>query len=518
MKSTALFLFLALTSFTWVWGQADPSAFNIQYGSEGKRKNEEELNFIGKLSDGAVLYKRQKEKVSLERMNDRAILVRSRPLDNVKYRGMKKELDDGFVLNDKLYLKFTAYNKEKHLAFHFIDEYDPDKLTWIATKSLDTSKISGLKDSYWFGGQYTRALSEATEQGVSLSSDKNCVVQYSSSIEYEMASTENIRLQVFDNTLKSLWTQSVVLPYDSHSFQIVKVIVDENANAHLLAQEFFAEGDDRIHGQIKSKYYVVSFLENGKKCKVHHVELGNKWATDADIAISFEGDLIVSGLYTTQLIKSVEGVFSMKFPTDGEEIVNEIIPFNKEFLEAGVFNAPGLDVPYTEKMNMQHYDISQLVPMPDGGWILCAEQIYIVKKQTTNWGRGRSVKNYTNEAFVSEDVILIKMNPNGEMIWKQKIAKEQISQVSATALSFVSNMCNGSFYLVFNIENNDNTYTTRCGRVSDKGEFQEIPIEAINDKSITLLPAYSQSYGECQLLLYSAGGGQYELSLMQIVK
>jgi len=492
--------------------------YQVVKGPEYEGKGSLVQSLIGNVEEGLLICRQQKRDLFLELVNFKGAVSNSVPLAEMKHKTLDKSFVEGFVLEGKLYLRFSAYDKKNKILHAIIDKYNPSTLKFESNVSSEEVDAKGTRFVYWYGIGASRAAREIAENGFYISNDGKYVVEYSSTFDKSKSANENVDIRVYDSNMEIFWQREFEIPYSNDKFDVRRVIIDDFGNAHLLGREYMevkGPGSKRLPN---SKYHVISFMKSGSSVKDNVLELGNNFITDAAIAITSEGNLISTGFYGGSSSTSIVGAFVMKVDVETKKILStNLREFDKEFIQEGMSEKEKEKSDKKEKkgkeLNLPDYDLDHLVLLPDGGWVLFAEQYYIVFHTTTSTSNGVTSTN-TTTTYHYNDIIAVKMNSAGEIEWNSKVVKNQQSSGGTSALSYTLGYCEGKFTLVYNSLPNRKENVVKVSEINPSGEVNTFTLFSSSEDELNLHPAYSKRAKECKVLLYSSKKKTYQFSIM----
>ncbi len=517
-------LLLALVSFfisIALFSQRDDEKFTLAKGPENEGKHSYIDGVIGVTSSGVIIARYQKKDLYLELLDEKAAVAKSVLLKDLEYNGHDKKYVGAFILNDKLFLRFSAYDKKKKMAYGLIDEYDPSSLSFMNNVSNESVNVEGMKRVYWYGAGLGRAFSEMAESGFHISNNSKFIIDYSSAFEKDKTTDENIALKVYDNEMQVIWEKEFTIPYANDLFQIKSVIVDDRGNAHLLGKEYLDRSKSSRRGKTGFKYHVISFMNEGTKVKDNALEISGHFITDAAMGITADGFLVASGFYGSTNVFSMDGSFSIKIDIDAQKVIStNKKEFGKEFIQLGMSDREKKKSDKKEDkgqdLELPDFDLDHLLLMPDGGWILLAEQFYITTRTYTTPGPNGSMSTRTVTVYNYDDIIAVKMNSSGEIEWNVKVTKHQSSQGGTSMLSYAWANCNNNIYLVYNSYPFSKDNVVYASVITADGSITKETVMSDTRDELSLHPAYSERIKNCKLLLYSAKRNDYQFSYMNM--
>ncbi len=204
------------------------------------------------------------------------------------------------------------------------------------------------------------------------------------------------------------------------------------------------------------KFYKVT----GDEFSALEFNLGAKYTSQLSIAVDQKENFVVSGFYGERGIKGqtkgtgVKGVFYAVMDPRSEEIVSSgYHEFDDKFIMEGLSKR---QIEKTEKKkekkgiepSLYNFKMRKFESTTDGGYLGVAEESYIVERTYTNPKTGATTTTYV---YYYMDLIVFKLDKNGEMLWKKKIQKAQItSNDGGYRSSFVMRQVGEKAYMIFN--------------------------------------------------------------------
>lgn len=488
-------------------------------GPEIEAKRSLVKSVIGTVNNHVVICRSQKSDLFLELLDQNANVAQSTELNDLEYEGHKKTFVDAFILNEKLYVRFSAYAKKSETAIGIIDEYDPASLQFMRNVSVEKTVVKGVKRVYWYGVGIGRAVSELSEMGFYVSSSENFAVDYSSAFEKDGDKAETVFMRVYDNKMNEVWKKEFVIPYANELFKIINVIVDDKGNTYLLGKEYMEKPVSERKGKVNYKYHVLSFKKSGTEVKDNELKTDASFITDATIGITSDGLLVASGFYGVEGINAIDGAFSVIMDLENGQVkYTSKKPFEKDYIQLGMSDREKKKSDRKEDkgddLEMPNFDLDRLVLMPDGGWMLMAEQFYITTRTYTTTGPNGSMQTRTVTVYNYDDIIVVRMNSMGEIMWKTKIVKHQSSSALITALSYTWFHCNETIYIVYNNIVGSSVGQVVAEVISPDGAITREAIAGGGRDELYFMPTLSERTKNCQLLLYSAKKKKYRFSMV----
>jgi hypothetical protein len=515
MTLRSLLFFGLLISFG--LSNAQTSKYKLTRGPEYEGKRSTVESVIGTTESGLIICRSEKKEIFLELLSSSATVLKSVPLSGQTFQKLEKEFVGGFIIDGNLYLRFSARDKKAKMLYTFIDKYNPETLSFEETVRKEEVDIEASRSVYWYGIGLSRALSEYAENGFHVSNGSKYVVEYNSDFEKDKDAPEKLEITVFDSQMKEVWKREYEMPYSNSNFAIYKVIVDDFGNTHLLGKEYPEGRKKAKRGQQNYKFHVLSFLENGGLLKDNILQLDASFITDCTIGITADQQLLTTGFYSKLGMSSIDGAYSMLIDLKTQKVLgSNVKEFDKEFIQMGMTDREKKKSDKKEDkgkdLEMPEFQLDHLILMPDGGWVLLAEQFYITVKTITTTSPNGGTSTRTVTYYHYDDIIAVKMNVKGEIEWNTKITKNQRATGYLSILSYVWSYCDGEFQIVYNSAPLSKDNNVMVATIDDSGKTQITTLMEGGKDELNIHPSYSRRFDECNMLLYGAKKKTYQFT------
>jgi hypothetical protein len=432
----------------------------------------------------------------------------------ISLEGLRKEemtLEAIYLVNKNILVFAQEYNREKdinELFAEILDEHGTVKKTWTSVAKIPAEKKSNP------GSFYT---------GMSLDSMHVLVV---ANPPYEQYANEKFTLELLDKDLASLWEKEIVPPYKDEFFALDNFIVAANGDVYMMAT---VSKDKSVMSRQERRsmptYYhtVLMYEHQADNLKEYKVSLDPKFISDVKMTINEKGDIICAGFYSNKSSASIIGAFYVKIDKETKEITRQ---GTKEF--GPDFLSQFMSEKKIEKgKELYDYILRHLVLRDDGGAILVAEQYYEVMVQS--YDPTTHAYTYTYYYYYN-DIIVVSINPSGEISWAKKIPKYQVSRNDGGYYSsFTFAVSGDKMYFMFNdhvrnLKNQDES-TTKYRYMNNPKKSVAILVtmdsngnqdrQAMfnnNDLKIILRPKLFMQLNEHRMILYGEKGSTYKLA------
>ncbi|MDQ3110033.1 MAG: hypothetical protein M3R17_09075 [Bacteroidota bacterium] len=416
-----------------------------------------------------------------------------------------------YFLGGNIIIFANDYDKERDvnvLYAKILDDHSTTKKEWTIVAKISADKKSNQ------GSFYTE---------MSLDSQHILVV---ANPPYDQYANEKFLLQLFDRDLNSLWEKSIIPPYKDEFFALDNFIVAANDDIYMMAT---VSKDKTVMSKKERRssptyYHTVLMYEHASdNLKEYKVSLDPKFISDVRMTINEKGDIICAGFYSNKSSASIIGAFYVKIDKETKEITKQgTMDFRADFLSQFMSEKK------VEKgKELYDYILRHLILRDDGGAILVAEQYYEVMVQS--YDPTTHAYTYTYYYYYN-DIIVVSINPAGEISWAKKIPKYQVSRNDGGYYSsFTFAVSGDKMYFMFNdnprnLKNADENNTKYrymnnpkksiavLVSMDSNGNQQRQSMFSNSDLKIILRPKLFMQMNEHRMILYGEKGSTYKLA------
>ncbi len=539
----SFFILLATSLPSFAQEQAPINKANIDWSAE---YNEPNNSFLSKVVhyDETGFYalrvqnlgtKRENPKVYLEYYDKQQMKLKKSAELDLKFKKKTRDFEDLIVVDDNMYLLTSFNNQAKKKNYLFAQRVSLSSLR-PSQKLIKLAEVE-TKNAFQEGGFRHH-----------LSKDDSKVLIYSV-LPKQKKNPERFYLQVFDNQLNALWEKKVRLPFNDDRFSVEEYQVDNEGNVYMLGVVYQDKTRFRRGGKPTYQYVVLAYREDGEAVEEYKVNLNEKFITDLTFRVARNGDLVFSGFYSELGTYSVKGTYFFRLNPTTKEIYNKNLKafdfdFLTEFLSERQTNKAKKSAQKGNVPELYQYALDDLILRSDGGAVLVAEQYYVERQYNDNYygyggfggfGYGgfnryspyyNPYRNNFNDDYEYHynDVIVVNIEPNGEIEWTARIPKQQTTRndggyFSSYAMSIVKD----KFYFVYN-DNYKNfdpkkkgKYYSFTGRnavitlaeINKNGAVVINPLFSDTEASITTRPKVCKQIGRDEMLIYGERGRNY---------
>lgn len=214
---------------------------------------------------------------------------------------------------------------------------------------------------------------------------------------------QEVRFMVFGKGLIPEWESGDRIQHDRKIYSEAEFVVDEIGNAYMLCLYYQPVLFQHLSPR-KNSYLIVAFSDQGKSVNRYFAEFPNKYIRGIAIEPNLENELACAGFYSPSINDyTIDGIFF--FTVDHQYQIIRDLKFHEMesyLLEESMELKPGQQLKY-----LYSFYLDYLVLRQNGNFVLTAEQVF--------------EQNYENH----KNIIVMGMNPHGEILWKRVIQKIQ---------------------------------------------------------------------------------------------
>lgn len=429
--------------------------------------------------------------------------------------GITLSLESIYFMKGNIILFASHYNNEKDihsLYAEVLDDHASPKKEWTEMAHITANKKNNR------GSFYT---------GISLDSSQILLVV---NPPYEKYANETFTLQLIDKELVTKWKKEIVPPYKDEFFALDNFIVTGNGDVYMIATVSKDKSVmSRQERRSQPTYYhtVLMYEHETDVLKEYKVTLDPKFISDIKMTVNEKGDIICAGFYSNKSSNSIIGAFYLKIDKLSKEIILQgTKEFPMDFLTQFMSERK-----VSKGKELYDYLLRYLVLREDGGAVLVAEQYYEVMELVTDPNTHMTTYTYY---YYYNDIIVISINPSGEIVWAKKIPKYQISRNDGGYYSsFAMAVSGDKMYFMFNDNsknlkskdqdvqkyrymNNPKKSTAVLVTMDSYGNQDRQAMFNNKDLKIILRPKLFMQMNEHHMVLYGEKRSTYKLANVRI--
>jgi hypothetical protein len=259
------------------------------------------------------------------------------------------------------------------------------------------------------------------------------VVQH---LPVDKSDRERVKLFVYDGEMNMNWEQEVSVPYPDNEFVITSIRLANDGSVVILGKKYAEkrEAREKRKDQLPTyEYHILVYHGNGAAPEDHTLRVADKFLQDLTFNVGNEGDILCGGFFGNKGTSSIAGVFFLRLDRRTKEIVHSSFnTFDKDFVtsymtEKEEKKATKQADKKGEEVEMVNFDLSEIIRRDDGGAVMIGEQfqLTVVHSCTTTQGGGQTCR--TSYHYYYNDIIVVNVDPNGNIEWAAKVPKRQHS-------------------------------------------------------------------------------------------
>ena len=296
---------------------------------------------------------------------------------------------------------------------------------------------------------------------------------------------EQLGFNVLDNNLTSLWQKTITLPYQGGLFDVQTLRVDNQGNVYLLGLAYKEKRKVKRNGAPNYTFEALAYTDKGNRFKKYTISLPDKFITDMQMEI-LNDNLVCAGFYSEKGTFSIRGTYFLTVDvTTGDVKTKSFKEFGIDFITQNLTERQAKKVARRQEngddQEIYNYDLDRLLIGRDGSAVLIGEQYFVRVVTSTTYINGTPSRHQTYHYYYN-DIIAVKMGPDGQILWAEKIAKAQHSTNDyGFFASYTLALVNGKICFIFN-DNPDNLGYDGKGKISNTNQRKAAVVVVSLDK------------------------------------
>ncbi|MCK6695106.1 MAG: hypothetical protein L6Q97_23785 [Thermoanaerobaculia bacterium] len=421
----------------------------------------QKLYFANPAEEKALSIKMDGKDVYLQTFDAKAM----KEVKRNKYNDLPKDFvfEHATWFQDKLYFFYSLLEREKEPTKKmYAREIDFDNSKFMDNGRLLFSIEGKEKDiSKPLFGQVS--VETAGAFSFHLSKDKSkLLIQYRKApkVKSDKSNYDVIGMYVFGTDLNLIAGNDIKMPYTEKKMDNVDYTIDSEGNPYLLAKVYKDDSTKDTKGKgenRKANYFMELFKVDvgNKSVKTTKIEVKDNFIKDSWIYEGDENTIYCAGFYNKMAGgfnrgDNADGLFLIRLNKDGGmadknfyEIPLEVL---NQYTKAGgkpVKEKKEKD----DKAEFDYLELVELVIQKDGSILIIGEQSYLEVSTSQ-----RGVSYYT---LHRNDMLISKINPDGQLAWMKKLPKRQAGNINSKSLGFKRLSYDGAHCLFF-VDNDKN--------------------------------------------------------------
>lgn len=493
--------------------QAQPLNFSVQWGQEFEASRRSTLSdIIGYDATGIYTIQARigfsKSDFTLEHYDKSFKPTHSFELE-IKSGRDRATVNNIFFLKGKLYMFYSFADRSVKKNVLSLQEIDKKTLT----PTGDIKKIGEID----YAGKRQRNSGQFLYK-LSRDSSKMLIVY---ALPYNEDAPQKFGFHVLNSQLNTLWQKDIELPYADELFDISSFRVDNDGNAYMLGKVYNEKRKEKRRGLPNYRYEVIACRDGGANLQQYPVSVEDRFLTDMQIEIQDAQTIVCAGFYSEKGTISIRGTYFLKVDAASKQIsAKNFKDFEIGFITQNMKRREAKRAARQEKRGddaeLFEYDLDKLLIGKDGSAVLIAEQYFVRSVTQYQSINGRQTTN-TVTYYYYNDIIAVKMDPSGEIVWSRKIPKTQMTRedggyYSSYALAIVKgNLCfiyndNPDNLTLEDDEKADNYNPSKSvvvvSSIDPKGNVTKKPILTSKDVEVITVPKVCEQISNTEVVLF----------------
>ena len=429
MLLIAMFLLLGTSGF---YAQNKLDKINLTYGEELADDGQKIVKIVGESNNKiyALAVKKDDffikifESASMKMVSSKAIII-------PEVNGKEVDFEDIYLLNGKLYVIGSVYNKKEKI-FTLVGTEVSDK--GVLSKNGTTLFTAEVEKKSLRGDFYMRHAND----------ENSLLIMHTSEFKKEDAVKYEIKL--FDDKLQTVFSNVEKVKFDDASkkdfeFTIADFELNYQDDAFVVVNESYRDNKKKEHIE---KFQVFAFKKaNNYQKEIINIDLKGNSIINCRMVSTVQNTLKLVGFYSS--VKS-----SGRAELELKGVYNGSIDLASNAVTPIKFNE--FDYPTKVKLLGERrakkgkdvkplYNIINIIEKNDGGLIVMSEYQMIVVGQSSGIGP----LAFTPITYIKNEIIVNSLNPDGSLQWSNVIPKEQAAAITAMSFNFGLGARSGSF-------------------------------------------------------------------------
>lgn len=458
--STILILTLGILLSLSAFGQSKTDRASVNWGTALTTKTDGTFNrVVGYNDEHVYMLMNVKKEVFLQKMNASHKSIYKKL---VPYRiGKDEHTGEGVVVLADRILVFSSFMDKK------------TKTNNLYMRVFDESNMAQIGRIQRMASFDVEKKRNAGTFSVTISPDEKLVLLYLN-LPFEKNDNERFSLKVYDMEMNPMWDREVSLPYLDSEFSVQSVRVTDDGSAMMIGTKYAEKREAKAlkkDGKSTYDHHLLIYKGDGDEPSDHPIRVEDKFLQDLTLNIGSDGDILCGGLYGKKGTFTTAGTFFLRIDRATKAVEHSSFKeFDHDFITAYMTEkeeakATKKAARKGEDLEMYNFELRDIIRRDDGGAVMIAEQyhMYTVTTCTTNSNGGQTCR--TTYHYIYNDIIVVNVDPEGNIEWANKVPKRQHSINDGGYYSSYSVSVKGDkIYLIFN-DNGKNLFLTQGAKV-----------------------------------------------------
>lgn len=356
---------------------------------------------------------------------------------------------------------------------------------------------------------------------------------------------ENISFNTYDENLQKIYSGDIEMPYRDRDMNILDCKIDYKGDIYSLIsvnETNAADGENAADKNAKSNARFELLKVNQKQNDLGFIKIAleSKYICQAQLIENPDKDLVITGYYSNKPAEkkgffapdklgshSADGIYLYKAVFDESNKLRDVITSYTEFPldmlisgESEKMKTKQLEKEAKGELEQNNLELREVIFNADGSMTIVGEEYFYTESMYT-----ANNKQYTEYTYFYKDILIVKTDKNGKMLWHQKIKKYQ-SGSRKKSLSYSRCGINDNSYFIYANNTLDPELKDKIPEGKLKGSFLTIArLDAkgnvtkdllyIDDEDAELKPRYFENI-EKGILIERLSAGKKTSKLLKL--
>lgn len=336
--------------------------------------------------------------------------------------------------NDHIYMFFSLWDKNSANEQMFIREIDFNSGTFTGEPEL-LFQISGKLEMPY---------------QVKFSKDQSKIVFRA---KKELLEENDVMcIQVFNKDMEHEWDEEIKIPHSKFRTKYLDMSINSKGNVHMLISVRTNDDGWKLIDSKGNNLYNIETLqinEGGIQSAPDVIRINGNFINDVWFQEDKEGAMMCAGYYGNIEANGASGIFIGKLDDDGK--INDLKTFKIPLSVLNDYASAKEKKKYSKdkEVYLRQLRLRKFETTDDGGVVIIGE---------VNFSAGTSPGTASNKAF-HEEVLIAKVDSNGELAWMKKIPKKQRATIAHFEVSLKYHEGKNAHYILFVDNPNNKTLT-----------------------------------------------------------
>ena len=360
------------------------------------------------------------QKFAGSNLNQEAIKTSVLPVEKGSaYEGIKR-------MGDVFYVMISKKSADNGVTL-YAQELSTESLELVGTeKELFT--MQNPENSVPFGAIVVSKMT-LPRFSFDLSSDGSMmVVSYRKKPKVKDDSNNNdiIGMYAFDSKMDKVWGNEYEMPYTESLMDNLDFTVDSEGNGYFLIRKYKEEVTRKNRESAGNQSLAILIANSDGGLNEVEFNLGEYLTDGVFMKENKDGNIICAGYYRKPKSYGADGAFITILDNKGNLSTPKFYEFSLDFIKkykkiSGKRQEKMEKADEEGKLAMTNLTMRNIQVLEDGGIVLGGEIYYVTSTTDPKTGR-------TTYTYHYEDVVLVKINGDGELGWMQKFPKRSITE------------------------------------------------------------------------------------------